>query len=107
MQERSNSIKDTRQEKAPAVSLCLYVMGHTRESLRALVNLLQLAAEHSDSWRLDVIDALEDPLRASLDRVYDLPALIMICPGYSQQIKGNLGDREHVLRALRAAGMPE
>jgi circadian clock protein KaiB len=96
----------TRQENdsngAPArIKLRLYVAGHAPNSARALTNLETICEEYGkDRFEIEIVDVLDDPLRALEDRVLVTPTLIKMAPPPAIQIAGDLSRRYDVLHAL-------
>jgi circadian clock protein KaiB len=83
----------------------LYVAGGAPNSVRALANLYALCHRHfPESHRIEIIDVLQEPLRALEEAILVTPTLVKISPTPEQQIIGNLSEEEEVLRAL---GLPQ
>ena len=83
----------------------LYIAGGAPNSVRALANLYAICRKHfPDSHRIEVIDVLQEPLRALADAILVTPTVIKISPAPELQIIGNLSEEEEVLRAL---GLPQ
>ena len=83
----------------------LYLAGGAPNSVRALANLYALCRTHfPESHRIEVIDVLQEPLRALREAILVTPTLVKVSPAPSMQIIGNLSDEEEVLRAL---GLPQ
>ena len=73
--------------------------------MRALANLYALCRTHFPaSHRIEVIDVLQEPLRALGEAILVTPTLVKVSPAPAMQIIGNLSDEEEVLRAL---GLPQ
>lgn len=83
----------------------LYVAGEAPNSVRALANLYAICRKYfPDSHRIEVIDVLQEPLRALAEAILVTPTVVKISPRPELQIIGNLSDEEEVLRAL---GLPQ
>ena len=83
----------------------LYLAGGAPNSVRALANLYAICHKHfPESHRIEVIDVLDEPLRALADSIFVTPTVVKISPAPEQQIIGNLSEEEEVLRAL---GLPQ
>ena len=83
----------------------LYTAGGAPNSVRALANLYALCRTHfPESHRIEVIDVLQEPLRALAEAILVTPTLVKVSPAPELQIIGNLSDEEEVLRAL---GLPQ
>ena len=82
----------------------LYLAGGAPNSVRALANLYALCRKHfPDSHRIEVVDVLQEPMRALTDAILVTPTVIKLSPAPEQQIIGNLSEEAEVLRAL---GLP-
>ena len=83
----------------------LYIANGAPNSVRALANLYAICRKHfPESHRIEVIDVLQEPLRALAEAVLVTPTLVKVSPAPEQQIIGNLSEEEEVLRAL---GLPQ
>jgi circadian clock protein KaiB len=83
----------------------LFLAGGAPNSVRALANLYAICHKHfPDSHRIEVIDVLQEPLRALGATILVTPTLVKLSPMPEIQIIGNLSDEEEVLRAL---GLPQ
>jgi circadian clock protein KaiB len=91
----------TPQARPRKLKLRLYIAGHAANSLHALASLQALCAEHFPSaHELEVVDMLEQPLRALADGVLVTPTLIRLKPLPVQRIVGSLGDAPQLHRIL-------
>jgi circadian clock protein KaiB len=83
----------------------LYIAGGAPNSVRALANLYAICHKHfPESHRIEVIDVLNEPLRALTEAIFVTPTVVKISPTPEQQIIGNLSEEEEVLLAL---GLPQ
>jgi circadian clock protein KaiB len=83
----------------------LYIAGGAPNSVRALANLYAICHKHfPESHRIEVIDVLNEPLRALAEAIFVTPTVVKISPTPEQQIIGNLSEEDHVLLAL---GLPQ
>jgi len=90
---------------ATVVVMCLYIADNAPNSVRAVANLEAICKEHlKDSFKLEIIDVLEYPLRALADGIVVTPSLTKLSPSPAAQIVGNLSDKSSVLRALGIKG---
>jgi len=88
-----------------AYAFRLYLAGGAPNSVRALANLYAICRKHfPDSHRIEVIDVLEEPLRALSDAILVTPTVVKLSPAPEQKIIGNLSEEEEILRAL---GLPQ
>jgi circadian clock protein KaiB len=83
------------------VVLRLYVAGRAPHSTQALANLEAILEAYAspDTCRPEVVDVLEEPLRALEDGIFVTPTLVAVSP-CSVRIVGTLNDREKVARLL-------
>jgi circadian clock protein KaiB len=81
--------------------LKLYVAGRAPHSVQALANLEAVLETYAvpNSYRLEVIDALEEPLRALEEGIFVTPALVQVSP-VRVHIVGALSQRAKVARLL-------
>ena len=93
----------TRKRPLPPVKyvLCLYLAGETSKSLSALANLRKICSEHLDgSYRIKVIDLLNNPKVARNHQILALPTLVRQLPESMLKIIGDLSNTERVLVGL-------
>lgn len=84
-----------------AVVMRLYVVSGAPNSVQALANLEAICQRQlKGSYQLEVVDVLEQPLRALADGVIVTPSLIKLSPPPAAQIVGNLSDKRKVQRVL-------
>jgi circadian clock protein KaiB len=85
---------------APIV-MRLFVAGQGPNSVQAVANLKAICRQYLDNnYSLEVIDTLEDPLRALADGVLITPTLVKMSPKPSIKVVGNLSGKSAVLLAL-------
>ena len=85
----------------PALDMRLYVANGAPNSLLAVANLAAICKEFlKDNFKLEVIDVLEQPLRALADGILVTPSLAKLSPSPAANIVGNLSDKSSVMRAL-------
>ncbi len=83
----------------------LYLAGGAPNSVRALANLYAICHKHfPESHRIEIIDVIQEPMRALAEAILVTPTLVKISPAPEQLIIGNLSEEEEVLRAL---GLPQ
>jgi circadian clock protein KaiB len=81
--------------------LRLYVAGQTPKSLAAFSNLKKLCEEYmKGSYRIEVIDLLENPKLAKGDQILAIPTLVRKLPVPVRKIIGDLSNTERVLIGL-------
>ena len=87
------------------ISLRLYTAGEGPNSTLAIVNLKAIFGEYPEErFHLEVVNILEDPLRAIADNVLVTPTLLRISPLPAKRIVGNLSNRAKVTAALGLGG---
>lgn len=81
--------------------LRLYIAGNAPNSSRAQANLAAICQGLSpEQITIEVIDVLQEPLRALADNVFVSPVLWKLSPPPQEQIVGDLRDRERVRLTL-------
>ena len=79
----------------------LYVAAHTPDSDRAIANLQSVCQEHfSDRYMIEVVDILEQPLRALSEGVLVTPTLVRVSPLPVRKIVGDLDETAIMQHAL-------
>ena len=83
------------------IVLQLYVAGRAPHSVQALANLKAILEAYAESseYSLEVIDALEEPLRALEAGILITPSLVQLAPARVHLV-GALNDRQEVARLL-------
>ncbi|MEO8620601.1 MAG: circadian clock KaiB family protein [bacterium] len=83
--------------------LRLYVAGNAPNSVRAIANARAICTEHfPESYDLEIVDLLEQPLRALADGIVVTPTLLKLLPPPTQRLVGDLNDTARVLLTLGA-----
>jgi circadian clock protein KaiB len=101
MRSKRSTRKSTASPAAGTVVLRLYIVDNAPNSLKAVANLAAICEEFLlGRFSLEIIDVLQQPLRALADGVLVTPNLLKISPGPAANVIGNLGRRRDVLRAL-------
>lgn len=102
---RKQIVKPSDPAAGAAVVLRLYVAGGAPNSVRAIANLEAICQRHlKGNHRLEIVDVLEQPLRALADGVIVTPSLTKLFPPPATQVVGNLSDTGKVLLALGLQG---
>ncbi len=90
-----------RNQKTPEWELRLYVAGQTPKSLTAFANLKEICEKHlKGSYKIEIIDLLENPKLAKGDQIIAIPTLVRKLPVPVRKIIGDLSDTERVLIGL-------
>jgi len=91
----------TARSAKQQLRLRLYVAGSAPNSLQAMANVKAICDEHfARRHRLEIIDLLEHPERASTDGIIVTPTLLKVSPLPAQRMIGNLSDTNQVLLTL-------
>jgi len=103
---RQRTVKPADPTAIAAVRMMrLYVVGGAPNSVQALANLERICQQHLQGpYQLEIVDVLEQPLRALADGVIVTPSLIKQSPLPVTQVVGNLSDPGQVLLALGLPG---
>lgn len=81
--------------------LKLYITGNTPKSQRAIANLIEICnTQLEDQYELKIIDVLEEPELAEMERILVTPTLIKQLPQPIQRIIGDLSNVDTVLLGL-------
>jgi circadian clock protein KaiB len=104
----SRSLKHAKESETTAstvVVIRLYIAGGAPNSLLAIANLQAICREHLKGiHQLEIVDILEQPLRAMADGVLVTPSLTKVSPRPTANIVGNLSEKSKVLLALGLKG---
>jgi len=86
----------------------LYVADETPNSARAVANLQSVGNEYlQERYTLEVVDILQEPLRALTEGVLVTPTLVRLSPLPVRTIVGDLSELTAALLALGLAGGAE
>jgi circadian clock protein KaiB len=86
------------------VHLRLYIAGQAPNSVLALANAKAICESHFlAGYKLEIIDLMENPLRALKDGIVVTPTLVRMMPKPSRRVIGTLADQKQVVLALGAA----
>jgi circadian clock protein KaiB len=89
--------------KKPGLRLRLYVAGNAPNSLRAIANARAICDEHfASGHEIEIVDLLQDPLRALADGIIVTPTLLKLSPSPAERVIGTLSDADQVLAVLRS-----
>jgi circadian clock protein KaiB len=105
MRRKKTPDKSSASAITPALDMRLYVVNSAPNSLLAIANLAAICKEFlKDNFRLEIVDVLEQPLRALADGILVTPSLAKLSPSPAANIVGNLSDKSGVMRALGIRG---
>ena len=84
--------------------LRLYVVGDTRQSNRAIVNVRRICDKHlAGRHHLEILNLRDHPELAASDQIVAAPTLVKICPLPLRRFIGDLSDTPKILARL---GLP-
>jgi len=105
MRRKKKLDKSAASAITPALVMRLYVVNSAPNSLLAIANLAAICKESlKDNFKLEIVDVLEQPLRALADGILVTPSLAKLSPSPAANIVGNLSDKSGVMRALGISG---
>jgi circadian clock protein KaiB len=88
-------------ETSATVYLRLYIAGNAPNSARARKNLALISRDLApEQLHLEIVDVLQEPLRALEDKVFVTPVLRKLAPPPEAQIVGDLSDHAQVRSVL-------
>jgi circadian clock protein KaiB len=80
----------------------LYISPGGITSERAITNLKTICEKHfRNHYDIEIVDALQDPLRAARDGIEVTPTLVKLSPEPRWKIQGDLSDNALILAAMR------
>ncbi len=83
----------------------LYITQQAPSSMRALSNLKTICRDYfPNNVQLEVVDTVEQPLRAMQDGIVITPTLVKLSPEPSWSIVGDLSEDARVLASMNADG---
>lgn len=99
--EAVTGVAERKGDGAGPMVLRLYVAGDAPNSARARANIRRLLSgvEPAD-YRLEIVDCLDDPMRALNDGVLVTPTLVRVDPPPPRVVVGTLSALERVAEAL-------
>jgi circadian clock protein KaiB len=105
LRRKKTKAKSPASTVTTAVVMRLYVVNSAPNSLLAIANLAAICKEFlKDNFKLEIVDVLEQPLRALADGILVTPSLAKLSPSPAANIVGNLSDKSGVMRALGISG---
>ncbi|MEO0996532.1 MAG: circadian clock KaiB family protein [Pseudomonadota bacterium] len=85
----------------PEIRLRLYVTGRSTRSERAVSHVSELKDERFGlACSIEIVDALERPDLAELDRIIATPTLLRVLPKPEMRIIGDLASGDAIVSAL-------
>lgn len=79
----------------------LFVAEDAANSVQAVANLRAICKSHlPDSHEIEVVDVFAQPRRALAEKIFMTPTLIIVQPGPTRRLIGNLSETTTVLQTL-------
>jgi circadian clock protein KaiB len=101
MNKRSAKSGHDAPEDGKITLFRLYTADKTANSVRAVANLQTICEKYlRDRCQIEMVDILQEPLRALSEGVLVTPTLVRLSPPPVRTIVGDLGNRSIVLHAL-------
>jgi len=101
MPRKKTPSKSPASAGTTALVMRLYIVNNAPNSLLAIANLAAICQEFlKDNFKLEIVDVLEEPLRALADGILVTPSLAKLSPSPATSIVGNLSDKSGVMHAL-------
>jgi circadian clock protein KaiB len=92
---------DTTMKEDVHFKFQLFVAENAANSVQALANLRLICREHLPHMHeIEVVDVFAQPQRALSEKIFMTPTLIVLGPGPTRRLIGNLGETALVLRTL-------
>jgi circadian clock protein KaiB len=105
MNVRNNETAQAQPEDRESTHFRLYIAEGTPNSVRAMANLKSVCQEYLHGrHKVEVVDILQEPLRALSEGVLVTPTLVRLSPLPVRKIVGDLSDTATVLQALGLEG---
>lgn len=83
--------------------LRLYIAGQSPKSLAAFANLKKLCEQHlvSDTYKIEIVDLIQNPHLAESDQIIAIPTLVRLMPEPIKKVIGDLSNTAKVLLSLQ------
>jgi circadian clock protein KaiB len=79
----------------------LFVAESAANSVQAVANLRAICKAHlPEQHEIEVVDVFAQPKRALAERIFMTPTLVILAPGPTRRLVGNLSETTIVLDAL-------
>ena len=79
----------------------LFIADNAANSVQAVANLRAICKAHlPDCHEIEVVDVFAEPLRALTEKIFMTPTLIIMQPGPTRRLVGNLSETSTVLQTL-------
>lgn len=99
--ERHSLVQMKKSAEPGRLVLRLYVTGTLPNSVNALANLRKLCdLLPAGATHIDVVDVLQDPIRALTDGIVATPTLVRLAPEPVVRIFGTLAETAHISSVL-------
>ena len=88
--------------------LKLYISGSSPRAQAAIANLKRICEQDlAGRYTLEIIDVLENPGAAEMDKILATPTLVKRLPPPLRRVIGDLSDKDKVLLGLEVRTRPE
>lgn len=88
--------------------LKLYISGSSPRAQAAIANLERICEQDlAGRYTLEIIDVLENPGAAEMDKILATPTLVKRLPPPLRRVIGDLSDKDKVLLGLEVRTRPE
>lgn len=85
----------------PKIVFRLYVTGEAASSVRAIANMQKICRQYlSSRYELEIIDTLQNPIRAMQDGIIVTPTLVKLAPEPHWTVIGDLSEDARVLASM-------
>lgn len=102
----SHIIKRKLPEVSPKVELRLYIANKNKQTEQAVNKLHDiLAHELTAEYSLDVVNVLDDPMRADQDNIIATPSLVKISPRPARRVIGDFSVGTGIIHVLGLANL--
>ena len=89
-------------EPKPKLVFRLYITDHAPSSTRALENLQAICASYfPGDYQLEIVNTVDEPLRAARDGIRVTPTLVKISPEPAWSVVGDLSEDARILASIR------
>lgn len=101
----ANHPLDNGKDVAAEYAFHLYITGATHHSAEAVKNI-KVFCEHylPGRYSLDIVDVYQQPSFTKTHQIIAAPTLIVIAPGITRRIIGDLSNTDKILHALGLEG---
>ena len=96
-----------KRKQETKLVLRLYITAGADSSRRAMANLQVMCKEYfQDNVKVEIVDTLQEPLRAMQDGIVVTPTLVKLAPEPTWTIVGDLSEDARILASMHAVSPP-